>query len=56
MKIRCVAAGFYPYPNVGDKYLQCVQISGQWYYYVYSCPANSNFNPSVGRCVVGYVP
>ena len=54
--IRCVAAGFYPYPNVGDKYLQCVQISGQWYYYVYSCPANSNFNPSVGRCVVGYVP
>lgn len=52
--ITCSSPGYYPYPNVNNKYFQCVLIGGKYYYYVYTCPAGAGFNPATRLCEVGY--
>jgi len=52
--ITCSSPGYYPYPNVKNKYFQCVLIGSKYYYYVYTCPAGSGFNPATNLCEVGY--
>ena len=46
--------GFYPDPNSVNRYYQCVLVGGKWYYYVYTCPPGSGFNPVTRLCTVGY--
>lgn len=46
--------GFYPDPNSVNRYYQCVLIGGKWYYYVYTCPPGSGFNPATRQCQLGY--
>jgi hypothetical protein len=42
--------GAYPYPNVPNKYVQCITVGGVKYAYIYTCPAGTQWNNTTKQC------
>ncbi|XP_050044714.1 chitinase-3-like protein 1 isoform X2 [Dermacentor andersoni] len=50
-ELKCPNDGFYAYPNDPHRFYRCVsQLDGTYTIYVFDCPANTVFNPSVSVC------
>lgn len=50
-ELTCPADGFYAYPNDPHRFYRCVSLpNGTYSIYVFDCPANTVFNPSVNVC------